>query len=216
MVISAWDTAWHGLLILVFTDLFLPHTLSMNCSSVSDCLQLGGGPAVHCSAAGLCLCQQDWTLQQGSCVKVVRLNRHCKTDKECQAGQGDSYCSKLLNICQCRQGFLTLENRQKQPVSCEVSVVEDSDTFIDPTMIGILVILGLMFVVICVVLQMFSRAQFGETQTIFNTPNPRLMNVSMVKGGGFVNKASVEDTPTRSTKRRPKPAREDSEACDQV
>ena len=72
-----------------------------------------------------------------------------------------------------RQGFLTLEDKKKKPVSCEgkvwvaffksaitsllVTEAVDSSTFIDPTMIGILVILGLMFIVICVVLQMFAK-----------------------------------------------------------
>ena len=93
--------------------------LSLDCSSASDCVQLGEELSGYCSAAGACKCHQDWVLQGGSCVKggfhrinsqssqvfdvlVVGLNRHCKTDRECQAGQGDSYCSKLLNICQCR------------------------------------------------------------------------------------------------------------------
>ena len=36
------------------------------------------------------------------------------------------------------------------------------------------------------------RAQFGSNQTIFNTPNPRLMNASMVKGISFKRKTFVQ------------------------
>jgi len=33
----------------------------------------------------------------------------------------------------------------------------------------------------CVVLQLFAKAQFAENRSIFNTANPRLMNVSLLK-----------------------------------
>jgi len=53
--------------------------------------------------------------------------------------------------------------------------------YIDPAMIGVLVGMALMFVIICVVLRLFSKARWRENRTIFNTPNPRLMNVSLLK-----------------------------------
>jgi hypothetical protein len=37
-------------------------------------------------------------------------------------------------------------------------------------------------------IEFYFRAQFGENQSIFNTPNPRLMNVSLVKGISFKRK----------------------------
>ncbi|KAJ8965352.1 hypothetical protein NQ317_012859 [Molorchus minor] len=52
---------------------------------------------------------------------------------------------------------------------------------VDPTMIGILVAMFLMFITICVVLRLFSKARWRENRTIFNTPNPRLMNASLLK-----------------------------------
>ena len=36
------------------------------------------------------------------------------------------------------------------------------------------------------------RAQFGQNQSIFNTPNPRLMNVSVVNGISFKRKTYGE------------------------
>ncbi|KAI8423972.1 hypothetical protein MSG28_002638 [Choristoneura fumiferana] len=54
--------------------------------------------------------------------------------------------------------------------------VELSTKTLDPAMIGVLVGMALMFVIICVVLRLFSRARWRENRTIFNTPNPRLMN----------------------------------------
>ncbi|CAH1976639.1 unnamed protein product [Acanthoscelides obtectus] len=48
-------------------------------------------------------------------------------------------------------------------------------------MIGILVAMFLMFITICIVLRLFSKARWRENRTIFNTPNPRLMNASLLK-----------------------------------
>ena len=54
--------------------------LSLDCSSASDCVQLGEELSAYCSAAGFCKCPQDWVLQGDSCVKG-RL--------EIQSGQSD-------------------------------------------------------------------------------------------------------------------------------
>ena len=110
----------------------------------------------------------------------VGLNRHCSNDSECRASQENSQCSKLLNICQCRKGFLIVEDVRRNPVSCEGSdivmsittnlisilhltedpTVRNKDSlFVDPVSIGILVVLALMFLVICMVLQLFSRSE---------------------------------------------------------
>ncbi|KAF9415814.1 hypothetical protein HW555_006641 [Spodoptera exigua] len=62
-----------------------------------------------------------------------------------------------------------------------VKPVEESTRTLDPAMIGVLVGMALMFVIICVVLRLFSRARWRENRTIFNTPNPRLMNVSLLR-----------------------------------
>nr|KAF7438954.1 hypothetical protein H0235_001345 [Vespula pensylvanica] len=53
--------------------------------------------------------------------------------------------------------------------------------YVDPAMIGVLVGMALMFIIICVVLRLFSKARWRENRTIFNTPNARLMNVSLLR-----------------------------------
>ena len=110
-------------------------------------------------------------------VAAVGLHSHCGKDAECEAGQRNSQCSKLLNICQCRsrqdrrsrryqlmfssarKGFIILNDKKKRPVSCveDPKINSKNSFFVDPRMVGILVILALMFIIICVVLQMFSR-----------------------------------------------------------
>ncbi|KDR07510.1 hypothetical protein L798_02826 [Zootermopsis nevadensis] len=54
-------------------------------------------------------------------------------------------------------------------------------TYVDPAMIGVLVGMALMFIILCVVLRLFSKARWRENRTIFNTPNPRLMNASLLR-----------------------------------
>ena len=59
-----------------------------------------------------------------------------------------------------RNGFLVVADKMKAPVSC----VEDPQRrsfsfFVDPVSVGILAVLGVMFIVICMVLQMFSRSR---------------------------------------------------------
>ncbi|XP_018332095.2 uncharacterized protein LOC108741702 [Agrilus planipennis] len=55
------------------------------------------------------------------------------------------------------------------------------EQYVAPTMIAILVVMCLMFIILCVVLRLFSRERWRENRTIFNTPNPRLMNVSLLR-----------------------------------
>ena len=59
-----------------------------------------------------------------------------------------------------RNGYLVVADKMKAPVSC----VEDPQRrsfsfFVDPVSVGILAVLGVMFIVICMVLQMFSRSR---------------------------------------------------------
>lgn len=54
-------------------------------------------------------------------------------------------------------------------------------SYVDPTLFGIMGGLALMFIVMIVVLRLFAKAQFQDNRTIFNTPNARLMNASVMK-----------------------------------
>lgn len=47
-----------------------------------------------------------------------------------------------------------------------------------------------------------SRARFQENRSIFNTPNPRLMNVSLLKESGNVNTKQQPSQQSLSKKRK--------------
>ena len=67
-----------------------------------------------------------------------------------------------------RNGFLVVVDKMKAPVSCTKDPQRRSFSFfVDPVSIGILAVLGVMFIVICMVLQMFSRSRRDNlTQSI--------------------------------------------------
>ncbi|KAF9797023.1 hypothetical protein SFRURICE_006898 [Spodoptera frugiperda] len=111
---------------------------------------------------------------------------------------GGEYGHTLATISDSR---LLLRKIEKKAT---VKPVEESTRTLDPAMIGVLVGMALMFVIICVVLRLFSRARWRENRTIFNTPNPRLMNVSLLRDskllhsqGLGVDPELVVDTPQR-------------------
>ncbi|CAL8109542.1 unnamed protein product [Orchesella dallaii] len=85
-----------------------------------------------------------------------------------------------LGICKCQLGYLPRVDNGDLCGEASAHHVEVPTT--DPTMIGVVVGLALMSVTLCVVLRLFAKARFRENRTIFNTPNPRLMNVSLLKG----------------------------------
>ena len=59
-----------------------------------------------------------------------------------------------------RNGYLVVSDKKQAPVSCTEDPQRRSFSFfVDPVSIGILAVLGVMFIVICMVLQMFSRSR---------------------------------------------------------
>ncbi|XP_026482148.1 uncharacterized protein LOC113389317 [Ctenocephalides felis] len=79
--------------------------------------------------------------------------------------------------------------------------IPKSERYVDPAMIGVLVGMALMFIIICVVLRLFSNARWRENRTIFNTPNPRLMNVSLLRESKHERRGSRGSV--RAPSRRP-------------
>ncbi|CAH0558957.1 unnamed protein product [Brassicogethes aeneus] len=130
---------------------------------------------MHCN----CIPELPITNHLNKCGVASRINESCTFNEQCEAVSFQMECRD--GVCICRY--------EKTPVikpdgSFECKLVEQKrtpDKYIDPAMIGILVAMFLMFITICVVLRLFSRARWRENRTIFNTPNPRLMNVSLLR-----------------------------------
>lgn len=148
------------------------------CNSTMDCGFLG---SVCPSGIGRCHCTSDLpvTNHLDKCGKAARINESCYFNEQCEI---------LNEVTTCRDGSCACKY-DRQPLfhpdgSSECIVIENAtntEDFVAPTMIGILVAMAVMFVIICVVLRLFSNARFRDNRSIFNTPNPRLMNVSLLR-----------------------------------
>ncbi|XP_076341771.1 uncharacterized protein LOC143242294 [Tachypleus tridentatus] len=119
---------------------------------------------------------------------VKELSKSCVSDRECEVNDMHSLCKN--GACACRDNFTLFQNVNVS--SCisddrldtrgisdeEWSTSEGIET---RTMIPIIVVLGIMFIGMCVALQLFSRARFRNQRTIFNSPHPRLMHIKLGK-----------------------------------
>ncbi|KAK1134915.1 hypothetical protein K0M31_007681 [Melipona bicolor] len=128
-----------------------------------------------------CACREEFeaTNHIDKCGHPVNVNESCFFHEQCEARVSQTECRDGRCICIFEKIPVT------QPDGAIVCVAEQKEEpnlqYIDPTMIGVLVGMALMFIIICVVLRLFSKARWRENRTIFNTPNARLMNVSLLR-----------------------------------
>ncbi|XP_076766348.1 EB domain-containing julius seizure protein isoform X2 [Xylocopa sonorina] len=128
-----------------------------------------------------CTCKEEFeaTNHIDKCGYPVNVNESCFFNEQCEVKVRQTECRDGRCICIFEKVPFT------QPDGTIVCVAEQKDEpnlqYIDPTMITVLVGMALMFIIICVVLRLFSKARWRENRTIFNTPNARLMNVSLLR-----------------------------------
>ncbi|XP_073819111.1 EB domain-containing julius seizure protein isoform X2 [Musca autumnalis] len=128
-----------------------------------------------------CQCTEDLPVTNhfDKCGKEAAVNESCFFNEQCEVKYFQTECRDGRCVCRfdmtpiwLKDGSVECKGRQDK---------KGPETYIDPAMIGVLVGMALMFIIICVVLRLFSQARWRENRTIFNTPNPRLMNVSLLR-----------------------------------
>ncbi|XP_075232158.1 EB domain-containing julius seizure protein isoform X2 [Lycorma delicatula] len=127
-----------------------------------------------------CQCRSELPVTNhiDKCGVEVDINGSCFFNEQCETKVLQTECKD--GRCACR--FEMTPTYRDNKFECTATYVPpEPEQYVDPTMIGILVAMALMFVIICVVLRLFSKARWRENRTIFNTPNPRLMNVSLLR-----------------------------------
>ncbi|KAL0132073.1 hypothetical protein PUN28_000089 [Cardiocondyla obscurior] len=128
-----------------------------------------------------CTCKEEFeaTNHIDKCGHAVNVNESCFFHEQCEARVSQTECRDGRCICL----FEKIPVTQSDGVIVCVAEVKEPPSlrYIDPAMIGVLVGMALMFIIICVVLRLFSKARWRENRTIFNTPNARLMNVSLLR-----------------------------------
>ncbi|XP_055908433.1 uncharacterized protein LOC129943179 isoform X2 [Eupeodes corollae] len=114
------------------------------------------------------------------CGKEAAVNESCFFNEQCESTNFQTECRD--GRCVCRFEMVPILNKDGVfECTAGTNNKHRDETYIDPAMIGVLVGMALMFIIICVVLRLFSQARWRENRTIFNTPNPRLMNVSLLR-----------------------------------
>ncbi|XP_055853490.1 uncharacterized protein LOC129917145 isoform X3 [Episyrphus balteatus] len=114
------------------------------------------------------------------CGKEAAVNESCFFNEQCESQNFQTECRD--GRCVCRFEMVPILNKEGVfECTAGTNNKQRNETYVDPAMIGVLVGMALMFIIICVVLRLFSQARWRENRTIFNTPNPRLMNVSLLR-----------------------------------
>ncbi|XP_054085309.1 uncharacterized protein LOC105211327 isoform X2 [Zeugodacus cucurbitae] len=148
------------------------------CDNTLEC----GFPGSICDAKKKsCQCTEDLPVTNhiDKCGKEAVVNESCFFNEQCEVKHYQTECRD--GRCACRYEMMPFWGKDGT-VECKGrGDKRGPETYIDPAMIGVLVGMALMFIIICVVLRLFSQARWRENRTIFNTPNPRLMNVSLLR-----------------------------------
>ncbi|RZF40723.1 hypothetical protein LSTR_LSTR008672 [Laodelphax striatellus] len=152
-----------------------------------------------------CQCRPELTATNhiDKCGEEVSINGSCFFTEQCENKVPQTECKDGRCVCRFEMTPTYKDNKVECTSSYEPPKTE---RYVDPAMIGVLVGMALMFIIICVVLRLFSKARWRENRTIFNTPNPRLMNVSLLrdtKGGGGAGAALHERRGSRGSQRAP-------------
>ncbi|XP_037868805.1 uncharacterized protein LOC101739610 isoform X2 [Bombyx mori] len=160
------------------TDPSKPGRVGDWCSLTADC---NFPDAVCDESQKVCTCHPDVPISNhfDKCGKPASINESCLFNEQCEDVDFKTECKN--ERCACKFEMVPLVTVDGAVICTPVKPVDESTRTVDPAMIGVLVGMALMFVIICVVLRLFSRARWRENRTIFNTPNPRLMNVSLLR-----------------------------------
>ncbi|KAJ6637205.1 Glycerophosphodiester phosphodiesterase GDPD5, partial [Pseudolycoriella hygida] len=148
------------------------------CESTLEC----GFPGSICDPKKKsCQCVENLPITNhiDKCGKEAAINDSCFFNEQCEAFSFQTVCRD--GRCICRFDLSPIVNKDGRIECYAKQESREPERYIDPAMIGILAGMALMFIIICVVLRLFSRARWHENRTIFNTPNPRLMNVSLLR-----------------------------------
>uniref|UniRef100_T1ISR4 EB domain-containing protein n=1 Tax=Strigamia maritima TaxID=126957 RepID=T1ISR4_STRMM len=114
----------------------------------------------------------------------MHLDQPCTKNEQCLYYDKGSVCKKETSLCQCSSNHKPL-NHTNGTLFCTVIISETKahppaeEAKVDVTMMAVLISLAVMFIIMCIVLRMFSKAQFRDQRTIFNSP--RLMKKSLSK-----------------------------------
>lgn len=162
------------------------------CESDADCRRLSFQAAtvgIACDASTRrCICSNRTLVltRRGTCLPIRMLGQPCRRNGQCLKIDKNSECDD--GYCKCKDGYYLFNDINGTSCLPDVELQTMRPFGMDPktdnslseeNMVPIIVCLAIMFVGMCVALQLFSRARFRNQRTIFNTPNPRLSHLKL-------------------------------------
>ncbi|KAI1289316.1 hypothetical protein HDE_08852 [Halotydeus destructor] len=164
---------FHNLLLTVLSASSVVADLALtekNCTTISDC---EGDASAFCDQSSRsCACNQveNSTISlivigyKVKCITGKGIGDPCVMDAECHVGSNvHSHCNPS-GQCSCVSGF-----KEHHSKGCHSEYVKPpTNTAILPLMI----VMGIMFAGMCVALNLFSRARFQNTRSVFNSSRP--------------------------------------------
>ncbi|XP_046392394.1 uncharacterized protein LOC124160558 isoform X2 [Ischnura elegans] len=157
-----------------------------DCADSQEC-GVEGGTCDSEKHVCTCLPGLSVTNHIDKCGKKAVVNESCFFHDQCESENVQTECRD--GRCACRFDRMPFTNSDGTIECVAIKEQKTSIQTVDPAMIGVLVGLALMFIILCVVLRLFSKARWRENRTIFNTPNPRLMNVSLLRDSKLLHGA---------------------------
>ncbi|CAO1439619.1 unnamed protein product [Diamesa hyperborea] len=153
---------------------------SDKCDNTQDC----GFQGSFCDPnTKVCQCNPDVpaTNHIDKCGRAASVNETCFFNEQCESATPETECRDQRCICRFEKTPTTKKDGSIECIAVKQEPSSPSHGPVNPAMIMILVAMALMFIIICVVLRLFAKARWADSHTIFNTPNPRLMNVSLLR-----------------------------------
>lgn len=174
-------------------------TTEATCEADADCDRLKPpsswahtGDIVCDTSARRCVCSNRTLVitRRGRCLPTRLLGQRCRRSEQCHKIDKHAECDD--GYCKCEDGYYFFKDINS--TSClpdlELQTIRPfgadpkTDSISEENMVPVIVCLAIMFVGMCVALQLFSRARFRNQRTIFNSPNPRLMHLKLNSGKG--------------------------------
>lgn len=174
------------------------------CESDADCRRLSFQAAsvgISCDASTRrCICSNRTLVltRRGTCLPIRMLGQPCRRNGQCLKIDKNSECDD--DYCRCKDGFYLFNDVNGTSCLPDVELQTMRPFGMDPktdngmseeNMVPIIVCLAIMFVGMCVALQLFSRARFRNQRTIFNSPNPRRSHMKLGSGKRRQSHASL-------------------------
>ncbi|KAL1417957.1 hypothetical protein MTO96_006023 [Rhipicephalus appendiculatus] len=162
------------------------------CESDADCRRLSFQAAavgIACDASTRrCVCSNRTLVltRRGTCLPIRMLGQPCRRNEQCLKIDKNAECDD--DYCKCKDGYYLFNDVNGTSCLQDVELQTMRPFGMDPktdtgmseeNMVPIIVCLAIMFVGMCVALQLFSRARFRNQRTIFNSPNPRLSHLKL-------------------------------------